>query len=64
MEVGKPARRTRTHTEAYKQSVLAACREAGASVVGVALANGLNANQVRLWMRERGVTAPANHLAA
>ena len=47
MEIGKPARRRRTHTEEFKQGVLAACRDTGASVAGVALANGLNANQVR-----------------
>ncbi|PLX73744.1 MAG: hypothetical protein C0607_12580 [Azoarcus sp.] len=57
MEVGKPARRRSTHTEEFKQAVLAACRETGASVAGVALANELNANQVRRWMRERGVGA-------
>ncbi|TVT58407.1 MAG: transposase [Azoarcus sp. PHD] len=64
MEVGKLARRRRTHTEEFKQAVLAACRETGASVAGVALANGLNANQVRRWMRERGVAAPRHRLAA
>lgn len=29
------------------------------SVAGVALANGLNANQVRRWMRDRGVEPPS-----
>ncbi|PLX75184.1 MAG: IS66 family insertion sequence hypothetical protein [Azoarcus sp.] len=64
MEVGKPVRRRRTHTEEFKQGVLAACRETGASVAGVALANGLNANQVRRWMRERGVASPGHRLSA
>lgn len=62
MEVGKRTRRRRTHTEEFKQSVVAACGEAGASVAGVALANGLNANQVRRWMRERGVEPPNHRL--
>lgn len=34
---------------------VSACREPDISVSGVALANGLNANQVHRWMRERGV---------
>lgn len=58
MDVVIPRRRRRTHGEAFKQSVISACREPGVSVAGVALANGLNANQVRRWMRERGVQAP------
>lgn len=54
------ARRTRrTHSEAFKQSVISACSAPGVSVAGVALANGLNANQVRRWMRERGAEPPS-----
>ena len=52
-------RRTRrTHSEAFKQSLIEACGEPGASVAGVALANGINANQLRRWMRERGIEPP------
>ena len=47
MDVVIPRRTRRTHSEAFKQSVISACREPGVSVAGVALANGLNANQVR-----------------
>ncbi|MDX9717461.1 MAG: transposase [Thauera sp.] len=59
MDVVIPCRTRRTHSEAFKQSVNSACSETGVSVAGVALANGLNANQVRRWMRERGVEPPS-----
>lgn len=58
MDVVIPRRHRRTHSETFKQSVIAACSEPGVSVAGVALANGLNANQVRRWMRERGIEPP------
>ncbi len=58
MEIEKPSRRRRNHTEEFKQAVIAACCEVGASVAGIALANELNANQVRRWMRERGIEPP------
>lgn len=64
MEIEKPNRCRRTHPEEFKQAVIAACCEAGASVAGVALANELNANQVRRWMRERGVEPPSRHRPA
>lgn len=59
MDVVIPRRTRRAHSEAFKQSVISACSEPGVSVAGVALANGLNANQVRRWMRERGVEPPS-----
>ena len=59
MDVVIPCRSRRTHSEAFKQSVVSACREPGVSVSGVALANGLNANQVHRWMRERGIEPPS-----
>ena len=62
MEIEKPRRRKRTHPEAFKQAVIAACCEPGASVAGIALANGINANQVRRWMRERGIEPPSRSL--
>ena len=58
MEIEKPLRRRRNHSEEFKQAVIAACGEPGASVAGIALANGVNANQVRRCMRERGVEPP------
>ena len=59
MDVVIPRRTRRTHSEAFKQSVISACLEPGVSVAGVALANGLNANQVHRWMRERGIAPPS-----
>jgi transposase len=58
MEIQKPGRRRRHHPEEFKQAVIEACCEPGASVAGIAMANGVNANQVRRWMRERGVEPP------
>lgn len=48
-----PKRTRRHHTEDFKQAVMMACHQPGASVAGVALAHGLNANLVRRWLRER-----------
>lgn len=52
------SRSRRLHTSEFKQQVVDACREPGASVAGVALAHGVNANLVRRWLRERGVEPP------
>lgn len=62
MEIQKPGRRRRHHPEEFKQAVIAACCEPGASVAGIAMANGVNANQVRRWMRERGIEPPRRRL--
>ena len=59
MEINTPVRSRRTHTESFKQSVIDACQVPGTSVAGVALTHGVNANQVRRWMRERGVVLPS-----
>ena len=58
MIVTQPRRTRRTHSEEFKRSLIEACGEPGASVAGVALANGINANQLRRWMRERGIEPP------
>jgi transposase len=44
----------RRHSDDLKARVLAACAEPGASISGVALAHGLNANLVRKWRSGRG----------
>lgn len=44
----------RRHSQELKAKVLAACAEPGASISGVALAHGLNANLVRKWRSGRG----------
>ncbi len=59
MEINTPVRCRRTHTESFKQSVIDACQVPGTSVAGVALTHGVNANQVRRWLRERGVALPS-----
>jgi transposase-like protein len=47
------ARRThRRHAPEFKAQVVEACLQPGVSVAGVALANGLNANYLRRWVRE------------
>jgi len=62
MEIQKPSRRRRHHPEEFKRAVIEACCEPGASVAGIAMANGVNANQVRRWMRERGIEPPTRRL--
>jgi transposase len=49
----------RRHSAELKAKILAACDEAGASISGVALAHGLNANLVHKWRRGRGVKLAA-----
>ena len=58
MTIAQPRRTRRTHSEKFKRSLIEACGAPGASVAGVALANGINANQLRRWMRERGIEPP------
>ncbi len=45
----------RRHGAELKAKVLGACDEPGASISGVALAHGLNANLVHKWRAGRGV---------
>ncbi len=63
MEIQKPSRRRRHHPEEFKLAVIEGCCEPGASVAGIAMANGVNANQVRRWMRERGIEPPTRRVA-
>ncbi len=50
----------RRHSAELKSAVLRACAEPGASVAAIALAQGLNANLVHRWRRDRAqATAPA-----
>lgn len=48
-------RRRRVHSAEFKANVLVQCREPGASVAAVALANGINANLARSWLAGRGI---------
>ncbi len=62
MEIAKACRQKRQHSEEFRQAMIQACCEPGASVAGVALANGLNANLVRKWMAQRGVEPPSRRM--
>lgn len=42
----------RRHGAELKQQILAECAEPGASVAGIALSHGINANVVHKWRRE------------
>ena len=54
---GEPYRVTRNgrryYSKAHKETVIAKCLTPGASLAAVALANGVNANLVRKWVRQR-----------
>jgi transposase len=42
----------RRHGKEFKEQVLAECAQPGASVAGVALVHGINANVVHKWRRQ------------
>ena len=44
--------RRREYSAEFKASVLEQCRQTGASIAGVALAQGINPNMVHRWIRE------------
>lgn len=44
--------RRREYSMDFKASVLEQCRQTGASIAGVALAQGINQNMVHRWIRE------------
>ena len=47
----KPPVKRRRYSRAFKARIIAACEQPDASVAGVALAHGLNANLVHKWRR-------------
>lgn len=51
-----PKRRWRRHSEEFKARVIELARQPTTSVAAVALANGLNANMLRGWVREAEAT--------
>jgi transposase len=55
MQPNTPVIPRRVHGAELKAEVLRQCREPGASISGVALAHGLNANLVRKWLGGRGL---------
>lgn len=52
----------RTHSPEFKARVIAACRQPGASIAAVALANGINANVVHKWLAGIGMKRSSSHL--
>jgi transposase len=59
-ESSVPTRKTkRRHSTEFKAGVVEACEARGASVAGVALANGVNANLVRKWIDKKKRNASA-----
>lgn len=63
MSEANSCRSRRRHSDEFKREVVEACCRPGVSIAGVALAHGLNANLVRRWLVDRGVT-PASRRAA
>ena len=59
--IAQPGHRTRRrHSLEFKRQVVSACLEPGVSLSAVALANGLNANLLRQWVKaHRAVTTQA-----
>ena len=50
-------RRRRIHSAEFKAHIVAACSQPGVSSAAVAMANGINANLVRRWVKEAEVGA-------
>lgn len=50
-------RRRRIHSAEFKAHVVAACCKPGVSSASVAMANGINANLVRRWVKESEIGA-------
>jgi transposase-like protein len=46
-----PTPKRKRYTKAFKQNVIGACAQPGASVARIALEHGLNANMLRKWIR-------------
>lgn len=60
--VARPAKRSwRRHSEEFKARVIEVARQPNTSVAAVALANGLNANMLRRWVREADVPSTPSH---
>lgn len=52
------SRQRRTFPKAFKSQVIEECAQPGASVAGVALSHGLNANLVHRWIRQQRESLP------
>lgn len=59
--VARPPKRSwRRHSDEFKSRVIELARQGHGSVAAVALANGLNANMLRRWVREAELTDAAS----
>lgn len=56
-------RTRRRHSAQFKAQVVEACQQPGVSVAAVALANGLNANYLRRWVKEHREQAAGDEVA-
>ncbi len=59
----KVKRTRRRHSEEFRAEVVAGSRQPGVSVSAVALANGLNANLLRRWIKEHQERPAGTELA-
>jgi transposase-like protein len=50
-------RQRRKHSAQFKAALIQACSKPGISMAAVALANGLNANMLRKWVKEARLVA-------
>jgi transposase len=50
-QIADGRRRRRLHSDEFKANVVAACMHPGMSMAAVAMANGINANLLRRWVR-------------
>lgn len=57
MPTDLPIRRRRRFSPEFKANLVAQCQP-GVSVSAVALENGINANQLRRWIREQAANLP------
>ena len=56
-------RRRRIHSAEFKAHIVATCCQPGVSSAAVALANGINANLVRRWVKEAEVSTEMDSAA-
>lgn len=52
------ARQRRYHSAEFKAQLITLCQQPGASVAGVALAHGVNANLLHRWIRQHAGSLP------
>ena len=57
-------RRRRIHSSEFKAHIVAACCKPGVSSAAVAMANGINANLVRRWVKEAEVGTEMDNAAS